>query len=101
MSELQIAVSSLMELLLDGGPEAASGLIKETAAAGAQSLANVCAEIFANRPQARSLADTVAHDPGDSAARQALREIMTEVLHDNPGLLRYSNSHYGLIGGPS
>lgn len=88
MIDMQLAVGSLMTLLLDGGASAAKELIKGVAVKGAVTLSKVWQEILTDEPKAHALADRVAKEPDNASANQELRSLLEACLKARPELVQ-------------
>ena len=97
MVDVPVAVETLIKVLVAGGTSAATELFKGAVLNGAKSLSHLWRTIFADKPESRPLADTVAKDPQNAAAQQALCSLLEDFLKQNPSHLQQiqQSIHFG------
>jgi hypothetical protein len=91
MYELQPAVSGLMDLLIQGGSDAAVELSKNAVLKGATVLSKLWWDVFDKQPKAYPLADEVAKQPGNEALKEQLQTLLQQTLKEHPKLLNNIN----------
>lgn len=87
MIDLQTIVSTLMNLLLYGGADAAKELFKDVVVGNAAEASNLWRELMVKEPRLYPLADQVAAAPDDAARRAELSALLESVLQAHPELL--------------
>ena len=92
MYELQPAVSGLMDLLIQGGSDAAIELSKNAVLKGATVLSKLWRDIFSKQPRAYPLADDVAKQPGNEELKNQLQALLQQTLSEYPELLQNTNT---------
>lgn len=91
MYDLQTAVTGLMDLLIQGGSDAAIELSKNTVLKGSEALSKCWRDIFSKQPKAYPLADDVAKQPGNEALKNQLLALLQQTLNEHPELLKNIN----------
>ena len=91
MYELQPAVSGLMDLLIQGGSDAAVELSKNAVLKGATVLSKLWRDIFSQQPKAYPLADDVAKQPNNEDLKNQLQALLLQTFNDHPELLSNIN----------
>jgi hypothetical protein len=86
MLELQNAVGSMMEFLLNGGAAAAKDLLKGMVVKGAVDVSKLWHEVFQKDTKTKQLVDRLAQDPQDLSAQTELRALLEDMLRQHPGL---------------
>lgn len=91
MYELQTAVTGLMDLLIQGGSDAAIELSKNAVLKGSEALSKCWRDIFSKQPKAYPLADDVAKQPDNEDLKNQLQALLQQTLNEHPELLKNIN----------
>lgn len=91
MYDLQTAATGLMDLLIQGGSDAAIELSKNAVLKGSVALSKCWRDIFSQQPKAYPLADDVAKQPDNEDLKNQLQALLQQTLNEHPELLSNIN----------